>query len=168
MKKSTEERFWSKVDKTNECWLWTGACSPSGYGLFWHGGKMVRPHRLAFEWANGDIPEGMYIDHRCFRRNCVRPDHLRLVTHAQNLQNRRGADQDSATGVRGVYWDGGRRKYRTQVILSGKKFYAGSFDTLEEAEAAVVAKRRELFTYDDYADWSTTTKEATTPGAPVL
>lgn len=155
MKKTAEERFWSKVDKTGECWLWTGACEPTGYGRFGHGGKVVRVHRLAFEWASGEIPDGMHIDHRCHHRNCVRPEHLRLATNAQNHQNRRGANSNNATGIRGVSWDKRARKYQAQVGLSGKMYHAGYYDTMEEAEAAAIAKRRELFTHDDYADWAT-------------
>ena len=154
MKKTAEERFWEKVDKTDECWLWTGACERKGYGRFGYEGKVVRVHRLSYAWANGEIPEGLHIDHRCHQRNCVRPEHLRLVTNAQNHQNRRGANSNNATGVRGVSWDKRARKYRARVDLSGKWCSAGSYDTLEEAEAAVIAKRRELFTHDDYADWA--------------
>ena len=154
MKKTTEERYWEKVDKTDNCWLWTASCDSSGYGKFWHEGKLVLAHRFAYAWAYGGIPEGMQVDHRCHNRRCVRPDHLRLVTHAQNGQNRRGAQSNSGTGVRGVYWYESCRKYQARVGLNGKRYNAGLFDTLEEAEAAVIAKRKELFTHDDYADWA--------------
>lgn len=168
MKKTLEERFWSKVDKTGECWRWTASGTQDGYGRIRNEGKMVLAHRLSFEWVHGEIPEGMQVDHRCFQRNCVRPEHLRLVTHAQNLQHRRGAYSNSATGVRGVYWHKGHRKFTAQVKFSGKVLHAGHFDTIEEAEAAAIAKRRELFTHDDHADWATTTEEAPTPGDHVL
>ena len=154
MKKTAAERFWEKVDKTDECWIWTGACMPTGHGAFWHEGKMVYPHRLSYAWINGEIPDGMYVGHRCHTRNCVRPEHLRLVTNTQNLQNRRGANSNSTTGVRGVYWSKKSQKFHAAVKLSGKRYSAGYFDTLEEAEAAVIAKRRELYTHDDYADWA--------------
>lgn len=159
MKEETEERFWKKVDKTGDCWVWTGTCVSTGYGQFWDGGKMVRAHRLSYAWTNGEIPEGMQVDHRCHDRSCVRPEHLRLVTNAQNHQNRRGANSNSVTGVRGVLWHKHTRKFRAQVRLHGKQYSAGYYDTLEEAEAAVIAKRRELFTHDDHADWATTTEE---------
>ena len=154
MKKTTEERFWEKVDKTGDCWLWMAACVSGGYGQFRHGGKRVIAHRLAFEWEHGEIPEGLQVDHRCHDRRCVRPEHLRLVTNAQNGQNRRGAYSNSVTGVRGVSWHKHRQKYRAQVRLSGKNYSAGYYDTIEEAEAAVIAKRRELFTHDDHAEWA--------------
>lgn len=164
MDKKTEERFWSKIDKTGDCWRWTASCDSEGYGLFRYGKKLVKAHRLSFEWANGEIPEGMQVDHRCHTRNCVRPEHLRLVTHAQNHQNRRGAQSNSFTGIRGVTWHKRDRKYQARVSLSGKTYHAGLFDTLAEAEAAVIAKRRELFTHDDYAEWAATTEAAPTPG----
>ena len=154
MRKTVEERFEEKVDKSGECWLWTARCNHKGYGQFRYEGKKVYSHRLAFEWAHGEIPEGMQVDHRCFQRNCVRPEHLRLVTPAQNGQNRRGANSSNTTGVRGVHWNKHVQKYRAMVRLSGKLHHAGYYDTLEEAEAAVIAKRRELFTHDDYADWA--------------
>ena len=164
MTKTTEERFWSKVAKSDGCWLWTAVCNQNGYGRFRVESEMVLAHRLSYEWASGGIPDGMYVDHRCHNRNCVRPDHLRLVTHAQNHQNRRGAQNNSATGIRGVTWDKSRRKYRAQIGLNGKVLHVGYYDTIEAAEAAVIAKRQELFTHDDYADWSTTAGLAcTTP-----
>ena len=168
MKKTPEERFWEKVDKTDNCWLWTAYCNPDGYGRLRHEGKKILAHRLSYAWAYGEIPEGLHVDHRCHQRNCVRPDHLRLVTHAQNHQNRRGATRASVTGVRGVYWVESRRKYRAQVRLGGKEYHAGYHDTLEKAEAAAIAKRRELFTHDDHADWAATTEEAPNPGESVL
>ena len=168
MKKTVEERFWSKVDKTDNCWLWTGYCLPTGYGKFRSGEKMVYSHRLSYEWTHGEISEGMYVDHRCHNRSCVRPEHLRLVTHAQNGQNRRGATRASATGIRGVYWSKSARKYRALVGLGGKKHHAGYYDTIEEATVAAIAKRLELFTHDDFADWATTTDEAPNPVTHVL
>lgn len=160
MKKTAEERFWAKVDKTGECWLWTAARASGGYGQFWRGGKMVYSHRLAFEWTHGEIPRGTHVDHKCHTHNCVRPEHLRLATNAQNQQNRRGANSGSATGIRGVSWHKHARKYLARVRLSGKMYHAGYYDTIEEAEAAVIAKRRELFTHDDYAAWAASAEEA--------
>ena len=168
MKKTAEERFWRKVNKTDGCWLWTAGCRPDGYCQFWYGGKYVLAHRFSYALANGDIPEGLQVDHRCFQRNCVRPEHLRLATQAQNLQHRRGANSNNATGVRGVYWDKNRRKYRALVGLSGKQHNVGLYDTLKEAEAAVVAKRLQMYTHDDHAEWAASAEEAPTPGDHVL
>ncbi len=58
------ERFWSKVDKSSDCWIWTGGISSSGYGSFGVGGskgQMYNAHRVAWELVNGPIPEGMFV-----------------------------------------------------------------------------------------------------------
>jgi hypothetical protein len=81
-----ELRFWSKVDKTDSCWLWTGALHDLGYARFSVGGLRVYVHRYSYELANGQIPEGLTIDHLCRVRHCVNPDHLEAVTHRENLR----------------------------------------------------------------------------------
>lgn len=82
---SVEERFWSKVDKSGDCWLWTKALDPAGYAFIGIDGQGVRAHRWAWESVNGPIPEGLEIDHLCRVRHCVNPDHLEPVTHAENM-----------------------------------------------------------------------------------
>lgn len=65
------ERFWSHVDKTGDCWLWTGAVCHHGYGHFWP----HRSHRFAWRLASGEaIPVGMLIAHTCDVRRCTRND----------------------------------------------------------------------------------------------
>lgn len=81
---SWEERFWSKVDKSGDCWIWT-AGTRRGYGQFYKDGRHQPSHRVSFESANGPIPEGLVVDHICRNPSCVRPTHLRAVTQRQNL-----------------------------------------------------------------------------------
>lgn len=84
MRKSTAERLWSKVKKTEGCWTWTASIGSGGYGQMRLGTKTVRAHRLAYELVVGPIPEGLVIDHLCRNRACVRPDHLEPVTAREN------------------------------------------------------------------------------------
>lgn len=85
--KPIEERFWDKVQKTPDCWVWTAATN-YGYGVFGQKKpfkKTHKAHRFSFELANGPIPEGLVLDHLCRNRACVRPDHLEPVTLGENL-----------------------------------------------------------------------------------
>jgi hypothetical protein len=145
-----EERFWAKVNKTPGCWLWTASIRGRGYGQCSIGeGKQGYAHRFSFELANGPIPAGMEIDHRCHNRLCVNPSHLRVVDRKQNMENLSGAYANNKSGVRGVWWVGRLRKWRASVRHNKEIAYAEWFDDLNQAEAAVTAKRLELFTHND-------------------
>ena len=81
------ERFWAKVEKTETCWLWTGAVSPNGYGKFgvtWTPRRQTSPHRFVWESEVGSIPAGMTIDHLCRNKICVNPSHLRVASPRDN------------------------------------------------------------------------------------
>ena len=80
-------RFWAKVDRSNErgCWLWTGSRTRNGYGEFSVGGKRCSAHRWAYEEAHGPVPAGMEIDHLCRSRACVKATHLESVVHRENI-----------------------------------------------------------------------------------
>lgn len=138
---SDSERFWSKVNRAGECWVWTGARNNTGgYGIFRIGGRNAVAHRVAYTWANGPIPEGYEVDHMCFNRGCVNPEHLRLLTHQQNGQNRAGANVNSKSGVRGVYWT--QDQWIARVCVGPETFEVGRFSELAEAERAVTEWRR--------------------------
>ena len=85
------ERFWEKVDKSGECWLWTAHRNADGYGMVGLERRGIdRSHRVAWRLANGSIPAGMSVLHRCDNPGCVRPDHLFLGTQRDNI-----ADMDA-------------------------------------------------------------------------
>lgn len=92
-----EDRFWSKVDASASCWVWTAASAGDGYGKYSvnANGKSKYPlaHRYAYESLVGPIPDGMVLDHLCCNRKCVNPDHLQVVT--QKVNNIRSASPTS-------------------------------------------------------------------------
>lgn len=152
-KMTTEERFWEKVDKhgpwcrslQSHCWVWT-RCLSDGYGTFLVNGQSTLAHRYSYGLVHASVPP--MLDHRCHVRRCVNTEHLRPATPKQNAENRSGPDRDSRSGVRGVYWVTDCQRWKGQVKHGGKLFYLGLFDTITEAEAAVIAKRNELFTHN--------------------
>lgn len=144
-----EERFWSKVDKSGACWLWTASKNTGGYGGFRLEGRKRLAHRVSYAWAYGHVPEGLKVDHKCHVRNCVRPDHLRVVTTKQNMENRSGPTVRSKSRVLGVSWKKASRKWVARVRHEGKLHHVGLFDTIEAASYAVTTRRNELFTHND-------------------
>ena len=104
-----EDRLWSRVQKTDTCWLWQGPVNESGYGVISTGGReglLLRTHRLAYELLVGPIPEGMHLDHvwdrGCRHKNCCNQAHLEPVTQSENMDR---AVASRATCRRGHPYD---------------------------------------------------------------
>jgi hypothetical protein len=85
MAETVENRFWSKVLKTDTCWIWTGETTVTGYGRFKNYSRKVQAHRFSYELHKGQIPDGMVIDHLCRNRACVNPDHLEAKSQKENV-----------------------------------------------------------------------------------
>ena len=93
---NVEDRFWSKVNKTDTCWLWTaGIGGNNGYGKFHYEGKDWFAHRWLFWKINGYLPEAVM--HKCDNPICVRPDHLVGGTLSENTKDKiaKGRDHNS-------------------------------------------------------------------------
>lgn len=85
--RSVDDRFWGKVNKTDDCWVWTASTDSKGYGRFTvaHDVK-VAAHRWAYESLVGPIGDGLELDHLCRNRACVNPFHLDPVPHLENVR----------------------------------------------------------------------------------
>jgi hypothetical protein len=84
-------RFWSRVTKTSpeECWLWTGAKLPGGYGsiTITSAGNQVGAHCVSVV-LDGRDPTGSQVCHTCDTPLCVNPGHLRIASAAWNMQDK--------------------------------------------------------------------------------
>lgn len=78
-------RFWSKVEKTETCWVWTKGKDAQGYGAFSFNGKNVRAHRFSYELVHG--PTELSVLHHCDNPPCVNPNHLYAGTHSDNMKD---------------------------------------------------------------------------------
>lgn len=104
------DRFWSKVEKSDGCWLFKGCIGHEGYGSFAYGDgpqrKQFQAHRFAWILTNGSIPGDKLLLHHCDVRDCVNPDHLYLGTRVDNIQDaiKRGRYHHRYTPVEKLLW----------------------------------------------------------------
>lgn len=82
---SFPERFWNKVDKTENCWIWTASKDLSGYGTITYDRKVWKAHRLSYFLEFGSFDSSLRVLHSCDTPCCVRPSHLFLGTQSENM-----------------------------------------------------------------------------------
>jgi len=85
MKTDDIERFWSKVDKTDYCWIWKSGVFKTGYGEFSLNNKPFLAHRISYQILVGDIPKAKELHHICNNRLCVNINHLQVVTRQEHV-----------------------------------------------------------------------------------
>lgn len=143
---SSLERFMAKVDKTEACWLWTAALTPTGYGQVWHDGKVQYAHRVAYGLLVAPIQAGLEVDHLCRNRACVNPAHLELVTRAENIARMAAANRRThcprghALDEHNVVMDCGTRRCRTCVNDRARRRRANR----RKAKLSTTAVRKQL------------------------
>lgn len=82
--------MWYNISMINtQCWLYAGAKDSKGYGHFWSNNTYYKAYRVMYEAYKGQIPKELELDHLCRVPDCINPEHLEAVTHAENV--RRGS-----------------------------------------------------------------------------
>lgn len=148
LSRTPEERFLSKVDKTDFCWLWNGAIEPTGYGRFFAQGTQHLAHKYSYEQVHGEVPRGMVVDHKYVSqgcpRHCVNPEHLQVRSYAQNADNFKGAKANNTSGHRNVSWNKNLGKWLVTSTTKGKRKHLGVFSLYELHVAGYVAREYRL------------------------
>jgi hypothetical protein len=80
------QRFYSKVEKSSGCWIWTGAQNNQGYGQFYFEGRTQLAHRVHYQLKRGDV-SGELVLHECDTKLCVRLGHLKLGSKSDNAMD---------------------------------------------------------------------------------
>jgi len=107
-----------ELDLLEGCWLWKG-CLTNGYGIFTIKHKNVLAHRISFVHWNGEIKQGLEIDHLCRNRTCCNPAHLETVTHIVNVKRGNlGIINKNKTHCKNGH---GFTKENTIITVSGKR-----------------------------------------------
>lgn len=115
-----KDRFLANIDKSCDCWLWTGAKNKQGYGHLKIKGKTYRAHRVSYELFNGKIPPGFLVMHKCDNPLCVNPNHLKLGTHKDNTQDMMEKGRDNVDYHAAQLLGAKAKKRKTMMITLPK------------------------------------------------
>lgn len=115
-------QFWSRVDKRgpDDCWEWQGPKSRGGYGFdrdARHFDEHLM-HRVAYIYANGQIPNGLHICHHCDNRICCNPNHLFAGTNQDNIADKVAKSRQPRGKAHGI------AKLTEEQVIEIRKRYA--------------------------------------------
>lgn len=126
-RKSFKEKFWNRVDKTKDCWIYTGYRNYHGYGHINYK-KYIFAHVYSWEEINGEVPKGSYVCHKCDNPPCCNPDHLFLGDAEVNAKDR----ESKGRGNQPVGFKNGKCKYNSDIkqIIVFKRYLGYTLKSL--------------------------------------
>ena len=96
------DKFWSRVNKTDNCWEYTGYRDRDGYGIMYinenNKVKLLGAHRFSVLLHGRDIPQGYVVMHHCDNPCCVNPQHLKPATVAENNLDKKLKGRSKSVG----------------------------------------------------------------------
>lgn len=122
-----------------------GVPKGNGYLMFRLGGRCLLVHRIVYALHHGVDPVGLTVDHANGDRADNRPENLRLATNRENVQHRIGPGLNNRSGVVGVYWHKGARKWAASIRLNGVNRHLGVFTDISSATAVRKAAEQQHF-----------------------
>jgi len=134
------KRFWEKVEKTDSCWIWKSPANRSGYGVIKIQGSNRSCHRISYAIKFGEIPENLFVLHKCHNKKCVNPDHLYIGTNKDNSndevlrKNTRHYKCGNPSKFNGVRWCNSRKNWISYVYINSKIIDIGRH--ISEVDAA--------------------------------
>lgn len=107
------------------------------YIVFNDKGTTKQLHRLIM-----NAPKGMVVDHINHDTTDNRKENLRVVTHEENMRNRRAHQANSASGLLGVHYNSSKKRWVAQIAVNKKQKHIGNF--VNEREAVRARKKAEI------------------------
>jgi hypothetical protein len=156
MNTALENRFFSKVIKTETCHVWAASKNPDGYGRFALNGKQEKAHRVSWMLANGDIPKGKMICHHCDNPSCVNPDHLFLGDQSDNMIDMHNKGRHNMTDKS---WIKTRRSYagelnpRAKFTVADVQYIRASELSSTELAKRYGVHRNQIYWIRQYKTW---------------
>ena len=121
-----QDKFFGRIhrDPATGCQLWQGGKTGRGYGQLMYDGKLWYAHRLAWTMANGPIPDGQWVLHKCDVPHCVNPGHLFLGNNADNMA-------DKVSKGRNPHGEGHvRSKLTDHIVLEARELWRSGEHTV--------------------------------------
>lgn len=128
--------YWIKTGQRRTLSKPAGTLNNAGYIVVRTNDKNYCVHRIIWEMHNGEIHNGLQIDHIDRNKSNNYIENLRLATHQQNSQNKVS---------RGFHWYKPTQKWRVEIKNNDRKKHIGYYDTIIDARAAYLRARREHF-----------------------
>lgn len=121
-------KFWGHVYRPseNDCWIWQSAKAGKGYGMFNLPAGSYYAHRVSWTLFFGEIPDGMFVCHRCDNPPCVNPSHFFLGTNADNQIDSYGKGRNATQRHPGLHTGtkNGRAKLTESMVKAIRREYS--------------------------------------------